>query len=452
MRSNASRSSDRPLYYIESTLVHEHENATSTSQCGRQFQAVYSEDLVAYKGIRDSSEYEQAAAIDAASRQAFGIKLARAERIRQTGKLRLTGRVAADPTRIYRVNIAADGFVKEVSDTGVGSYVKKDQRLAVIYSQEFLSVAGGYLSASERTQGKEILPTSQGVAGPQNWADRLRNLGMSDSQIAELTITRRVPEVVYINSPIDGFILARNISPGQKFDRYTDFYRIADLERVWIIGELFPNEPEYFRPGDSAQIRIPDQNHTVAAKVAEVLPQVNASTRTLQVRLEAENRGFALRPDMVVDVDLPGPRTAAVTIPDDAVLHSDNRDYVYVGRHDSLLEQREVEVGRYSGNRVEILKGLSEGEQVVASGGFLVDAEKRLHKVGAGARLSGRTSASAFGAARCALPPNAATALASGRAVAYGGTTYYFCSKVCRDKFEEDPAHYLASQPPEHDQ
>jgi Cu(I)/Ag(I) efflux system membrane fusion protein len=277
------------------------------------------------------------------------------------------------------VNVGADGLVKETSDDGIGSYVKKEQRLAVIYSPQFLSVAGGYLSANQRTQGnKEGAPGTEGYASPQTWSDRLRNLGMSDSQIKELASTRRVPETVYVSSPIDGFIIARNISAGMTFEPFADFYRIADLSHVWVLADVFSSEAQYFRPGMSARITIPGRQKSYEARIADVLPEVNTSTRAMQLRLEVENKDSALRPDMIVDVEFKVPVPAGLSVPADAVLESGNGARVFVERKDGSFESREVMTGAHFADGVQILRGLSAGEKVVTSGTFLVQSEIQL--------------------------------------------------------------------------
>ena len=146
------------------------------------------------------------------------------------------GKVSADETRIYKVSIGADGYVKTTEKDAVGNFVKKDQHLAVIYSPDFLPLEGGFLSANERTPGqfKETPTTAQGAASAQARADRLRNVGMSDVQIDEMITKHQIPEDVYVVSPTDGFILSRNISPGLRFEREREFYSIADLSQVWM--------------------------------------------------------------------------------------------------------------------------------------------------------------------------------------------------------------------------
>ena len=112
------------------------------------------------------------------------------------------------------------------------------------------------------------------------------------------------PDSVDIVAPTDGFILARNITPGQHFDHATEFYRIADLSQVWIHADIFGSEAQSFRPGAIARVTLSGQGKTFSARVSNVLPQVDPATRTLKLRLEADNPGYALRPDMYVDVEL----------------------------------------------------------------------------------------------------------------------------------------------------
>src|SRR5205807_2666255 len=206
----------------------------------------------------------------------------------------------------------------------------------------------------------------------------LRNLGMSDFQINELAETRKLPEVVYMVSPVDGFVLARNVSAGLKFDRGTEFYRIADLKRVWIVADVYENDAESFNPGAVAQVTLPAQGKAFPAVVSDVLPQVDPATRTLKLRLEADNPEYALRPEMFVDVALKTKMAAGISIPQEAVLDSGMQKIVYVETQESVFEPRPVKIGEVYGNQVSVSSGLSEGDRIVTSGNFLVDSESRL--------------------------------------------------------------------------
>jgi membrane fusion protein, copper/silver efflux system len=127
-----------------------------------------------------------------------------------------------------------------------------------------------------------------------------------------------------------------------------------------------------------ARVTLPDQRGTFSARVANVLPQVDPETRVLKLRLEANNPGFSLRPDMFVDVELPVRGPAGLTVPQDAVIDSGHEQRVFVERSAGVFEPRSVQIGWRSGNQVEIVHGLTEGERVVVEGTFLVDSESRL--------------------------------------------------------------------------
>jgi RND family efflux transporter MFP subunit len=286
---------------------------------------------------------------------------------------------------VYRVNLGTDGYVKETHDDAVGNHVMKDQHLAVVYSPDFLAVAGGFLSANERTSAgtaatkDNVAPsTTLNASSAQARADRLRNLGMSDSQIDEISRDRKVPENVYVVSPADGFILSRNVSPGVRFERYTEMYTIADLSRVWVLAEVFGKDAQAFRPGARARITLPDTGESFEARVSDVLPEVDPATRILKPRLEVVNPGFKLRPDMFVNVELSVSQPPGLTVPADAVLNSGLSKRVFVQTFAGHFQERAVETGWRLNDRVQIVKGLREGETVVSGGAFLVDSESRL--------------------------------------------------------------------------
>ena len=202
----------QPLYYVDSMHPTYRSNKPGIApDCGMELTPVYLEDLEAGSPLA-LPERPGALQISAAAQRIYGIGLTKVHSASGQEMLRMFGRVAADETRVYRINFGTDGYVKETHEDAVGSRVVKNQRLATVYSPEFLSVAGGYLSANERAQGasgggmKENSAPTPNAASAQARADRLRNLGMSDSQIEEMSATRKIPEDVYLVSPTNGFI------------------------------------------------------------------------------------------------------------------------------------------------------------------------------------------------------------------------------------------------------
>ena len=330
-----------------------------------------------------------AVAIDAASQRLVGIRVATPEKTSGTHTVHLQGRVVPEDTRTYLVNSGMDGFVRETYQDSVGALVKKDQKLASSYVGETLSVASGYLAATAAVpgaagkDGSRTVPfpgagSKQGVSSIQGYSDRLRNLGLSEAQIKQMAESHTLPETVDIVSPVDGFILARNITPGQHFDRSTEFYRIADLSQVWIVADVFGSDAQDIHTSAIARVTMLDQRGTFSARVANLLPQVDPETRVLKLRLEANNPGYALRPGMFVEVELPLEGPAGLTVPQDAVIDSGQQQRVFVEVSAGVFEPRAVQIGWRSGDRVEIVHGLAEGERVVVEGTFLVDSESRL--------------------------------------------------------------------------
>jgi RND family efflux transporter MFP subunit len=348
-----------------------------------QLVPVYADDLGKAQSAK-SGRKVAGVQIDSAAQQLYGIRVTSVENTSGFRTVRVPGKVVADETRVFRVNVGTDGYIKTTDHDAIGDRVKKDQRLAVIYSPEFLTLIGGYLSANERTQPETNRDpgAAQNAAGVQARADRLRNLGMSDSQIEELGKSRRIPEDVYVVSPVDGFVMSRNISAGQRFERFTEFYRIADLSHIWILAEVFGADAQAFRPGTVANVTVPDTGQTLRARVTNVLPEVDPATRTMRVRLEADNPGFVLRPDMFVNVELPVSLASGLTVPVDALLDSGLTKRVFVESSDGFFEPREVVTGWRANDRVQIVRGLQEGDKVVSAGTFLVDSESRLESVG----------------------------------------------------------------------
>ena len=379
------------LYYVDPMHPsYKSDKPGIAPDCGMRLVPVFAEDL---GNAQPSSPLAQlpagAVAIDAATQRRMGIRVAPVEKKGTTRTVRVIGRVVPEDTRVYAVNSGLGGFIRETYNDSVGMLVKKDQKLASYYSPDFLAVASGFLAANERVpgavgnDGNRTMPfpgtlSKQGVSSMQGYTDRLRNLGMSDVQIKRMADSHQLPESIDIVAPADGFIIARNISPKQHFDHEMEFYRLADLSRVWVVAEIYEQEAPYLRPGGLAQIQLKDEGRKLPGRIADSLPQSEAGGGTVKLRLEVDNPKFLLRPDMVVDVELPIRLPPAVTVPLDAVVDSGARARVYVEHGEGIFEPREVETGWRFDERVEILRGVRPGERVVVEATFLVDSESRL--------------------------------------------------------------------------
>jgi membrane fusion protein, copper/silver efflux system len=376
--SSETEAGDRTiLYYVDPMNPGNRYDKPGIAPCGMALEPFYGDGD---GSGRSASMPPGTVMITPEKQQLIGVRIEQVAKSPSSHTIRLLGRVAADETRVYQVTSSVAGWIRRVQPFSTGSLVKKSEVLASFYATEFLAAEQSYiyalnsanLRANIRTTGIQASIAEQSL---QQTEDNLRFLGMGENQIRALGRTREFIDSIDIESPATGLVLTRNISPGLRFDAGAEFYRIADLGEVWILLDTYGNEAKYFRPGETVPVRY--QGETFDARVDEVLPQFDASTRTLKVRLVAVNPEYILRPDMFVDVEYPVVMPAALTVPVDAVLDSGMKKTVFVDRGNGFFEPRQVETGRYFGNRVEISKGLVEGERIVVSGNFLIDSESR---------------------------------------------------------------------------
>jgi len=396
-------------------------------------------------GADDESMPPGAVRITPEKQQVIGVRTGVVEKAAVEHFIRTVGRVAPDEKRVYRLVAGVDGWIRETYNNDTGTLVKKDERLASFYSPQFRAAQLAYISLMSSSPddrfhagGRQALaPSQQASVSLQTYIDALESLGMSEQQMKEIASTRQMTDRVFIMAPVTGFILARNVSPGQRFDKGTEWYRIADLSRVWVLADLFRSEAEYVRPGMKVRVTIPETSKTLHAVVSKVLPQFDAASRTLKVRLELDNPGYTLRPDMFVDVEIPITLPPAMAVPVDAVLDSGLRKTVFVDRGKGFFEPREVETGWRFANRVEIIKGLTPGERIVTSGTFLIDSESRLEMAASG--MYGTLSKDPV----CGVDVSLNKAEKAGRKSIYQGKTYYFSSDDCKRQFDKNPDQFV---------
>lgn len=398
--------------------------------------------------------------------QLIGVKVMTVEKAPWSHTLRVLGRVAADETLVYRLNAATDCWVEEAFPVTTGSLVKKNELLATLsfFSLEYRTLVQNYFNLFNLGQAADLDPLAN---NPQYSASQLRqmrkaarsvgdisgsaqveyyrkylyNYGITPYQLDEMERTRTFPEVVEVRSPVDGFILFRNVSPGFRHDKGADLFKIADLSKIWILADVFENEASYFKPGMRVKMELPYQKKTLYARVSSVLPQFDQASGTLKVRLEAANPGYFMRPDMFVDVELPISGAPAIIVPVDAVLDSGLKKTVFVDLGNGYFEPRQVETGSSLGERVEIISGLMPGEKIVVSGNFLIDSESRMQKAAAG--ITGKIGRDPV----CGMNIDEDRAREEGNYLEYKGSTYFFCEPGEREEFRKDPEKYLKGSP-----
>ncbi|HWQ55411.1 MAG TPA: efflux RND transporter periplasmic adaptor subunit [Bryobacteraceae bacterium] len=321
--------------------------------------------------------------------QLIGVRYGVVESSSGTHTFRAVGKVAYDETRIARVHTKVEGWIDRVFVDFTGDVVKKGQPMLTLYSPELLATQQEFILAQ---RGREIMKSStlkgaseQGESLLAAARKRLELWDLTEDQINELARTRKPITNITIEAPVTGYVTARNAFPKQRINPDTELYTVVDLSKVWIMADVFENEASMVKLGQAVTVRpsyTPSKVFT--ARVSYIQPQVDAMTRTLKVRLEADNPNLELKPDMFADVTFSVPMPRKVTVPAEAVLDAGIRQTVFVDRGNGYLEPRQVQTGERVGDRVEVVSGLKAGERVATSGNFLIDSESQLKSAAAG--------------------------------------------------------------------
>jgi RND family efflux transporter MFP subunit len=341
-----------------------------------------------------------------------------------------------------------EGSIRALSPVTAGAFVRKGQWLGAFFSAELRTPLQAYLTAldvlaqdpaARARLGTQLVAGSSPGSSARFAVERLRGMGMSAPQLERIAETRQIPLTADILSPADGLVLSRGVTLGQKYDKGAEWFRIANLDQVWILADLLESDAALARPGATARVTIPGRPGPLTAVVSQVPPQFDAASRTLKLRLELDNPGAALRPDMFVDVELTVERPTAVTVPADALVDAGVRRTVFVEQGDGVYAPRAVETGWRHGDRVEIVRGLEAGERIVVSGTFLVDSESRIRAAAAG--VQGPAARDPV----CGMEIDEAKARAAGRVAEHEGKRYAFCSDGCHQSFLSSPGRYAAA-------
>jgi Cu(I)/Ag(I) efflux system membrane fusion protein len=386
--------------------------------------------------------------LDAGKRQLQGVRVGTVEKAAASRALRLFGRVVPDETRVHTLNAALDGSMARVAEVTTGSRVRRGQWLGSVFMLEARAALQAYITALDvveldprqrADQGMTVVVGTTPGKSAQFSEERLRSYGVSQRQIEEIHHKREIPMTIDVYAPVEGFVLSRNVTPGKKFMKGEEWFRIANLDTIWVLADLPDADAALVRPGQKATVTLPGHLGTLPAVVSDVPPQFDPESSTLKVRLLVENPGAVLRPDMFVDVDLAIERPAGLTVPVDAVVDGGLRKTVFVEKGDGVFEPRRVETGVHLGDRVEIVQGLSEGDRIVVSGTFMVDSESQLRAAAAG--FSSEPAKDPI----CGMDVDEAKARAAGKSHQHGGKTYFFCSEQCRKTFAASPEAHLGA-------
>ncbi len=327
--------------------------------------------------------------LTASQERALGVTYTQVSRSALETTVRTVGQIEASEENLAEVTPKVDGFVERLFVATTGEPVRRGQALLTLYSPELVSVQEELLTAIR------LRDRFEPGAGParQN-ADRMveaarRRLSwwdISDAQVERLVASGTITKTLTLVSPVGGIVLDKSVVEGQKVSAGQPLYRVADLSEVWVEGDVFEKDIRFVTEGAMAHIEVdayPGRHYM--GTVSFVYPVVDRGSRTNRVRVRLTNPDLDLKPGMFAtiffDVRIDDD---AVVVPTEAVVVTGVRNLVFVREPNGMLRPQEVVLGPSAGGRVEILEGLTPGEEIVASANFLVDAESRLAATGGG--------------------------------------------------------------------
>lgn len=362
------------LYWVAPMDPNERYDSPGKSAMGMDLVPVY-EDEVAGGGIVE---------IDPVTAQNMNVKIAEVESGILSKQITTNGLLKTDETREYHVNARTDGWVEKLYVNYTGQKIKKGDKLLEIYSPKLISAQKEYLAAlkyRDKLSSSSIKNVASGGEALIAAAyEKLVFFGMSYPEIFELENNGTVKEFVSIVSPIDGTVLNKNVVEGQKIKPGEQLFHIANLNKIWVIADIYENEINSLAIGDNAVITIPGYyGEQFPGKITFIYPTVDNKTHTVKVRIELSNISDKLKPGMVADVAIKGESSnSGPIIPESAVIRSGKNNVAIVALGEGKFKPVNVTLGLYADSKFRVTDGLAPGMKVVTSAQFLIDSESNL--------------------------------------------------------------------------
>jgi len=277
------------------------------------------------------------------------------------------------------VTMRSDGYVEDLFVNTTGQQVQAGEPLFRVYSPDIQQALSDLLVAKSWSQRG---PAETGMGKSVDGAmQRLRNLGLSETRIREIRDSGANPRTIDWLAPAGGTVIAKRIINGQRVVAGDEIYRIVDLTNLWVIADVAEGDLADIKLGAHATVIFRAyRNQPVDGVVTFIYPEVRPETRTVRVRIEVANPDALLKPDMYADVvfQVEADRTPVTTVPTSAIIDTGTRQIVLVAKGEGRFEPRVVKLGRRGGDHVEITEGLRQGEEIVTTATFLIDAESNL--------------------------------------------------------------------------
>ncbi|MEY8689256.1 MAG: efflux RND transporter periplasmic adaptor subunit [Leptothrix sp. (in: b-proteobacteria)] len=327
-----------------------------------QLQPVYA-DEAGDTGVKVSSQVQQN----------LGIRTAVVKRADVSASFDAVGAVQFDERLSVAVQTRTSGYLERLAVRAPMERVAKGQVLGTVFAPEWLGPLNELIALKRSGAAAELLAAAR---------DRTRAMSIPADLVRQAE-EGATPNARYtLVAPAGGVIAELGVREGVAVSPGMTLFRIAGLEKVWAVAEVPEAQAVQLKRGQKVSAALQaDPSQTFTGTMQEILPQVNATTRTLQARFEVDNRGGKLVPGMLLRLQVASPTASRLVVPSEAVIRTGTRAVTIVRKDNGAFEPREVKLGADLGDQLEVVQGLAEGDQVVASGQFLVDSEARLRSV-----------------------------------------------------------------------
>jgi Cu(I)/Ag(I) efflux system membrane fusion protein len=322
------------------------------------------------RAMRNGSGAPASIEIDPRVVQNLGIRLARVEQGSFGRTVDTVGLVTVDEHRIEAIQVREPGWVERLDVRAVGDAVRRGQLLAGVYSPDLLATQQEFLIA-RTAKDPDLVEAAR---------RRLGLFGLSDAQIARIDKTGQVERRIDYYAPFDGYVMELGARQGAAVEPGATLFQLGNLSSVWMIAEVPEAQAAWINAGNPVKAEVPAlPGMRFEGKVDYLYPELTQATRTLKVRVVINNPGQHLRPGMFATAHLEGrTQESVLTVPTEAVIKTGTRSIVILADDATHFRPAVVRVGAEHGGRSEILEGLAPGQNIVASGQFLIDSEANL--------------------------------------------------------------------------
>lgn len=325
-----------------------------------------------------ADESADAGGISVSSRQTQNLGLRTVEVVQGSlaQQIEVSGSVAWNERGLAVVQARNTGFVEKLFVRATLDRVAKGQPLAELYVPDWVAAQEEFL-AVRKMQGEGMAALVDGAR------QRMRQAGMSDALIAQVEKAGAVQARFTISAPVAGSVVELAVREGMTVMAGATLFRINALDSVWVNAEVPEAQAALLQAGMPVEASAAGFSGQVfKGRVQAILPEVEASTRTLKARIELANPGGKLAPGMFVRIALGGAAKAGLMIPSEALIRTGTRSVVMLAEGEGKYRPVDVQTGQEANGQIEVSSGLVAGQKVVVSGQFLLDSEASLRSVG----------------------------------------------------------------------